>query len=622
VERLYAAIYGAACNIDNANIIKEVAVIVFKNVFENGKPYPHILMRDYARGVLELAYNKGLLPNNISPNAFRPPYKSDWPIDNPSKEEIDKLVGDEFSSAIKSSVMGYIGDFGKYTMNCIHHWSPTSISEAKPESSYDIHLQFAETLPDNLKDRYILLINKKIEENRNEYFDLDEFLESFKTRAQNMEEDNEVEQVDEWEVLKEEVKACLDDNQKEYFRWVSGLGINDRPAKFSRKWAQRWVCKRAYELGWDSTLFEDFERMHAKNYDRSASRIERIGKKYQWIAFHELLAMMSDNLYWIDRGYSDVDDSHFWGSWQIHVRDLDPTLWLRETGDSGWDEFENSWWQPFVFPFVDDNLEHQRSWLWDRTIIPPFQDLIERTNPFENKKWTVLRGFSKWSKKPEKNENLIPSQDGWFRINTCIVHKSEVERLIKELTGKNLCDPDISSPSSTGHQGFLKEYPWHPCYIDLTDWIEPDSDENWRELINVKYLVPTNEYEWESGSTDKSLNKSISIYLPNKQLINEMGLSLKQNEFGVWVDSSGNLAFIDPSTKEIGPSYALIRSELLNDWLESNNLQLVWLIGGEKQLFTSMASKFFGRLVYSGIYSLTDKGIDGSTWFIEEHGED
>lgn len=103
-------------------------------------------------------------------------------------------------------------------------------------------------------------------------------------------------------------------------------------------------------------------------------------------------------------------------------------------------------------------------------------------------------------------------------------------------------------------------------------------------------------------------------YLPNKYLISELGLILNQNEYGEWVDSKGNIAFIDPSTKQIGPSYALIRSDLLNAWLIENNLQLIWLNGGEKQLFTSMASEFFGRLIYSGIYTMKEKGVDGEMW--------
>ncbi|WP_436371796.1 AVAST type 2 anti-phage system protein Avs2 [Cytobacillus sp. BC1816] len=620
VERLFAAIFGGVCNIDNEKEIKELAQIVFEYVFRDEKPYPHILIRDYARGVLELAFYKGMLPEAISTEDFRPPYNSEWPINNPSQEEISNSIGDDSSSAILRSVSGILGDFGKYVMGCVHNWSPTPLSERKPESSYEIHLKLANTLPDDLKSRYIAIIKKKSDNSRTEHFNISDFLETIKSMGENYNDDKE-EVVDEWEVLKEEVKATLDDNQKEYFRWVCGQGINDKPAKFSRKWAQRWVCKRAHELGWKSSLFASFERIYTQNYDRSPSRIERIGKKYQWIAFHELLAYMSDNLYWIDRCYSDIDDSEFRGPWQIHLRDLDPTLWLRETGDSGWDEFEHTWWQPFTFPFVEDNLEHQKSWLWDRTIVPSFENLIEVKNPYDDNKWVVLRGFSKWSKKPEQNENIIPTQDGWYRINTCIVDKNDVDSLRKELAGKNLCDPHVISPSSTGHQKFLKEYPWHPCYEELIDWINPKSEANWHDLIKVKYHIPTNTYEWESGSTDKSLNESISFNLPSKYLISELGLRLKQYEYGEWVDTNGTNAFLDPSNKEKGPSYALVRSELLIEWLEENNLKLIWLIGGEKQLFTSMANRFIGRLVYSGIYTLSDTGIEGNMWFMEEQGE-
>lgn len=622
VERLYSAIYGAVSNIKNENIIRDIALSVYENIFKDGKPIPHILLRDYARGILELAYSKDLLSTEINPDVFRPPYKSDWPIENPSKEEINRIVGDEFSSAIKSSVIGFLGDFGKYTMGCIHDWSPTPLSDSKPESSYEIHLKFAGTLSADLQRRYKSLLDKKMQKSRNEHFDLEEYLDSIKITSKSVEEDaGGNQEIDEWKVLKEEIMNSLEENDKEHFRWVSGLGIDDRPAKFSRKLAQRWVCKRAYELGWEKELFEDFERTYANNHDRSTATIERIGKKYQWIAFHEILARMSDNLFWVDRRYSDIDDSQFWGPWQNHLRDLDPTLWIRETNDSGWDEHKSSWWQPFTFPFVDDNLQQQKSWLWNKEIIPSFEELLERTNPIDNKKWTVLRGFSKWSKKPENDEDNLPSQDAWFRINSIVISKDDIDKVENELKGKSLCDPHISSPNSTGHQRYLKEYPWHPCYQEMNDWVEPDSPNYFNEAVNVKHLVPTNEYEWEASSTDKSLNNSISIYLPNKHLINELDLSLKQDEYGEWIDSKGNLAFIDPSIKELGPSYALIRSDLLNKWLEENNLQLLWLIGGEKQLYTSMANKFYGYLECSGIYTATDKGIDGSMWFVEEPGD-
>ena len=55
---------------------------------------------------------------------------------------------------------------------------------------------------------------------------------------------------------------------------------------------QRFVLNRVFELGWTSELFGEFDRhaeSHSTNY-RTSHKAERIGKKYQWLAYHEVLA--------------------------------------------------------------------------------------------------------------------------------------------------------------------------------------------------------------------------------------------------------------------------------------------------------------------------------------------
>lgn len=52
------------------------------------------------------------------------------------------------------------------------------------------------------------------------------------------------------------------------------------------------------------------------------------------------------------------------------------------------------------------------------------------------------------------------------------------------------------------------------------------------------------------------------------------------NQF--WVEKNGDIAFIDPSMQEVGPTYALIKSHLLKEWLNKNDLQLIWLVGRGK----------------------------------------
>ncbi len=153
IERLYAVTYGVVCNISNGVLISEIAKVVFDQVFKDGKPIPHILLRDYARGVMELALNKNILPKKIKADSFRPPYNSEWPIENPPEMEIDALLGEDKYSHIHSSL---IGDFGTYTMGGIHDWSPTVLSETKPETGYELKKKFAEQcLKGKLKERYL-----------------------------------------------------------------------------------------------------------------------------------------------------------------------------------------------------------------------------------------------------------------------------------------------------------------------------------------------------------------------------------------------------------------------------------------------------------------------------------
>ncbi len=59
--------------------------------------------------------------------------------------------------------------------------------------------------------------------------------------------------------------------------------------------ARRWVALRAYELGWTKERFPN----EPSSADRNRPNVERIGKKYQWIALGELTARLADN-FWLN----------------------------------------------------------------------------------------------------------------------------------------------------------------------------------------------------------------------------------------------------------------------------------------------------------------------------------
>ena len=96
----------------------------------------------------------------------------------------------------------------------------------------------------------------------------------------------------------------------------------DRPSKdearFDLSIAQRWIFKRVLDLGWTAERFGEFDwnlNRHS-NYGRESRKSERMGKKYQWIAYHEFLARISDNFEFIGDSWSDRVEKYE-GPWQI-----------------------------------------------------------------------------------------------------------------------------------------------------------------------------------------------------------------------------------------------------------------------------------------------------------------
>lgn len=61
---------------------------------------------------------------------------------------------------------------------------------------------------------------------------------------------------------------------------------------------------------------------------------------------------MADNLFWANK-YED--ETEYEGPWQLWKRDIDPTIWLRATNDSKWDEFGKVWWSPYTPILVSMN---------------------------------------------------------------------------------------------------------------------------------------------------------------------------------------------------------------------------------------------------------------------------
>lgn len=136
-ERICAAAYGAVLRSDNLNGLNELSQHILKSIFEQEDVYPNVLVRDYARNIIEYALHKKFF-HLENAEIIRPPYKSQFPTSFPTNEEIDTYKYDYKKSEtcywgqnrILSSMVteygrgmcGY-GDFGRYTFeSAFYDW--------------------------------------------------------------------------------------------------------------------------------------------------------------------------------------------------------------------------------------------------------------------------------------------------------------------------------------------------------------------------------------------------------------------------------------------------------------------------------------------------------------------
>ena len=73
---------------------------------------------------------------------------------------------------------------------------------------------------------------------------------------------------------------------------------------------------------------------------------------------------------------------------------------------------------------------------------------------------------------------------------------------------------------------------------------------------------------------------------------------------------------MDPSLYECGNGALVVRSDAFRSYLDRESLSLIWIVGGEKMIFTpgSHAENYQGRLDIAGLYALKESGAEGSLW--------
>ncbi len=630
-ERIYAVAYGVAMRSHDAIGVGRLASMVYEKVFANCTPPVHILLRDYARGVIERAIYLGS-DLDINENQIRPPYKSTWPK-IPDEEEIQPLMSDPDEDAdnrewakqnIVSSVMEF-GDFARYVIGTNFHnssWLSLRLDEEPwlsieaQEKALRLKLSDSERLAweeykkadtklkkiENL--RWLKYLEKDAQKNDS---GTEHAKQIFENTLKTLRSTLTAEHLTKFDTI---LQAKSEDNEK-------------RPSRFDLSLIQRYVLWRVFDLGWTTERFGEFDRSVAeRSYRQGESKAERIGKKYQWIAYHEILAYIADH-YQYRASFGEDENDPYKGPWQESLRDIDPScLFLSTPGGTSWDPHSPSWWAPVHYENWDEDLPHW-DWIEREDDLPDVRDLLIVKHPSDGTHWLNVDGYFNWRQAhpPDVESYDVVRRDFWLSLTGYFIRAKDANIFIDWAKDVDFWGRRMPESPEMYHI-FLGEYGWSPafrhvfpsCY-DGNDWINPDQN------CPVSIQPATFNYNASAPGFDCSLDDSYAMYLPYPEFVNRLGLKWSGRGSN-YLDPEGRIAAFDPTAHEDGPTSLLLCEDLLRQYLSNEGLALCWTIFGEKRVFRALygdsRSDYHGALRISGAYKYTDQGLKGFLNFLPD----
>lgn len=611
-ERLFAVAYGCVLRTDQIEKIKELGEYIFKTMFSHpAGVVPNILLRDYARGTIEYAHHLGIeLSFEIS--KVRPPYQSKWPEEIPSFEYLKEKYDNDNYRHIWSSVMGF-GDFSRYTIGTNSGYSDWS-GFKKGESPVDRNQVF-KNFKDKLNSNQLELLNcldPIITEESDDDIKLGDSIFSFKTAVgrKTEEELNHIRDVFKKSIAIEllteyekEVEPYLDHNHK----------IINTGEYFDLRIAQRLILSRVIELGWNPELHLSFDKKIGTSRGRGTTPHERIGKKYQWIAYYEYMALLSDNFIKQER-WGEKKENPYQGPWDPYIRDIDPTMLISKTGSYDDEQSQDFWWvNNKVFNWECTN----ESWVKDSSVLPNMEEIIHIKDD-KGEEWLVLEGYPSWSepKKIGEEKWVQPHKELWCHIRSFLVKDDEFNSFKAWAVEQELIG-NLMPKSSIRYEMFSREYYWSPAqdyfmseYYRGTEWTKVQDKETGEYVAEVN--ITAQNFLWQT-EFDQSIEDTISFLKPSAVIYKGMGLKNGKVE-GEFVDNLDVIQCFAPNVYHNSESYLIVRKYSFLNFLKDNKFKVVWTIMGEKQIIggrTSFVTEFSDQLEISGVCYLVNNVVEG-----------
>ena len=618
-ERIYAVAYGCTLRTQNKEEIKKIAIFIYDSIFKDGYPPPDISLREYARGVIERA--RYYFPEmDIADKQIMPPFRNKWPEHIPSLEEAENNLlatckDEAYKQPTNSIVISVRSlDFAIYVIQSAisHHWSSRRFGIKLPKTNIEIYDEFVQDL-NPLQKKQFEDYEEAVEQSRRLKFTQNSIQDGKISFALQSETNDFLINTE----AKTSLVDILDERQNRIFEehiesFVKDHRLLHETDYFDLSIAKAFILNRIKQYGWDGDYLGEFDRSYYRErLGRTPYKNERLGKKYQWMAFKELLALISDNFeYSGDFGRK----RNYPGGWEVpKVRDIDPSFLLRSSPQQRWESAKETWWMPYKITNFRQ-VENDQKWLQTTSDLPDFKNLILQDGNLNLECFIPIDEEIPYLEDREK----FPRRKIWFMLKSYIIKRERADEIYRWAQKQNFWGKWMPE-SHDWYGAFYGEYYWGKAYeslkVDCGTWHKIEKDD-----FCFQVAVSTEEYFCETGTFDCSLDESMTNLLPCELLIKGRGLNHRIIE-GKCFNKSGKLVAFDPSVEENGMSCLLFDIKELNQYLKENNYCMLWTLLGQKEIVVSaMRGGLVGSSIINAAALLKDGNIVCSepSVFVEE----
>ena len=367
----------------------------------------------------------------------------------------------------------------------------------------------------------------------------------------------------------------------------SAMPPEDQRSSLSGEWGRRWIFQRVISLGWRPEYFGKFDSQ-LDYFGRTDHKPERFGKKYQWIALHELMARIADNFHM--RPEYDEEPVVYEGPWQLRSRDIDPTLPppLRKTNvdnvvevDKTFSQDSGHWWVPCGPCYREDDLSIGNDWGTKTHDIPELESLV-RCEDSNGNRWIVLYARYTWAN--ELGSLRTKCRYFWSHIKSWLIRPKQRNKIINYLEQQTFMGQWMPEAAEQASATYLGELPWAAAslYESGHCWGTIERDQDRDSIGSAEAYSAWGRYFWESNVRDCSIDHLVEVCYPAPILFNNSDLIWLPGR-REWQGSEGTTVaqFVE---NEVHCSL-LVREDWLQQTLHKIGLAMIFGWLGEKRLF-------------------------------------